>query len=78
MVKIPASWDAVGTQTILNNLVGEVLPDVDVLGSLSSTNDVVTPLDARCVVLKDRRGRRLGEPHTLEELAEVQNLASRS
>ncbi len=57
---------------ILKNLVGEVLADVDVLGSLPS-------LDARRVVLVDRdlRGRRLGEPHTLEELAEVQNLASR-
>ncbi len=77
MVKIPASWDAVVTQTILNNLVGEVLPDVDVLGSLPSANDVFTPLDARSVVFIDQRGRRLGEPHTLEELAEVQNLASR-
>ena len=40
---------------------------------------VGTPLDERRVVFVDRRGRRLGEPHTLEELAEVQtrNLASR-
>ncbi len=45
------------------------------LGSIPSTDDV-TPLDARRIVV-DRRGRRLGEPHTLEELAEVQNLASR-
>ncbi len=47
------------------------------LGSLPSADDVVTPLDARRDVFSDRRGRRLGEPHTLEELAEVQNLASR-
>ncbi len=62
---------------ILNNFVGEVLPDVDVLGSLPSADDVVTPLDARRVVFVDRRGRRLGEPRTVEELAEVQNVASR-
>ena len=45
---------------ILNNLVGEVLPDVDVLGSgsLPSADDVVTPLDARRVVVVDQRGRR--------------------
>ena len=62
---------------ILNNLVVEVLLNVDVLGSLPSANDVVTPLDARSVVFVDRRGRRLDESHTLEELAEVQNLACR-
>ena len=62
---------------ILNDLVGEVLPDVDVLGSLPATDDVVTPLVSRRLVFVDRRGRRLGESHTLEELAEVQDLASR-
>ncbi len=62
---------------ILNNFVGKVLLDVYVLGSLPSADDVVTPLDARSVVFVDLRGRRLGEPHTLEELAEVQYLASR-
>jgi hypothetical protein len=30
----------------LDDFVGEVLPDVNVLGSLTSTDDVVTPLDA--------------------------------
>ena len=69
-----------GTRTssisILNDLVGEVLPDVDVLGSLPSADDVVTALDARCVVFLDRRGRRLGESHMRKELADVQDLAS--
>ena len=37
--------------TILNDFVGEVLPDVDVLGTFPSADDVVTPLDARGVVL---------------------------
>ena len=62
---------------VLDDLVGKVLPNVDVLGSLPSADDVVTPLDARRVVFVDRRGRRLDESHTLEELAEVQNLACR-
>ncbi len=61
----------------MGELACEVLPDVDVLGLLPSANDVVTPLDASSVVFVDQRGRRLAEPHTLEELEEVQNLASR-
>ena len=72
--------DAVGTRqhlAILNDLVGEVLPNDDVLGSLPSADDVVTPLDTIRVVFVDRRGRRLDESHTLEELAEVHDLASR-
>ena len=36
--------------SMLNDLVGEVLPDVDVLGSLPSADDVVTPLDVRRIV----------------------------
>ncbi len=40
--------------TILNDLVGKVLPDVDVLGSLPPAVDVVTPLNARRVVFVDR------------------------
>ncbi len=61
---------------IPDDVVGEVLSDVDVLGSLT-TCDAVTPLDPRRVVLEDGRGRRAGESHTLEEPVEVQNLASR-
>ena len=37
--------------TVLDDLVGEVLPDVDVLGTFPSADDVVTALDARGVVL---------------------------
>ncbi len=33
------------------DLVGQVLPDVSVLGALPSTDDDVSPLDARRVVL---------------------------
>ena len=32
--------------TILDDLVGEVLPDVDVLGTFPAADDVVTPFDA--------------------------------
>jgi hypothetical protein len=59
---------------ILDDLVSEVLPDVDVLGPLASTHDVVSPLDARGVVLKHRRGVLLSQPESLEEVLEVQNV----
>ena len=44
--------------TVLDDLVGEVLPDVNVLGTFTAADDVVTPLDARGVVLV-YRGRLL-------------------
>ena len=59
---------------ILNILVSEVLPDVDVLGLLPSADDVVIPLDAHNVVLVHRRC--LDESRPLEELAEIQDLSS--
>ena len=40
--------------SILDDFVGEVLPDVNVLGSLTAADDVVTPLNTRRVVLVDR------------------------
>ena len=53
----------------------QVPPNVHVLASLPAADDVVTPLDTRRLVLADRRGRRLGESHRLEELGEVQHLS---
>ncbi len=47
---------------ILDELVGEVLPDVNVLGALPSTDDVDFPLDARLVVLVHWCRSLLGEP----------------
>jgi hypothetical protein len=38
---------------ILHGLVGKVLPDIDALGTLTPTHDVVRPLGARRVVLED-------------------------
>ena len=42
--------------TILNDLVGEVLPNIDMLGSLTAADDsdVVAPFNTRRVVLVDR------------------------
>ena len=37
--------------SILDGLMGEVLANVNVLGSLTAANDVVSPLNAGCVVL---------------------------
>jgi hypothetical protein len=39
---------------ILDHLLREVLPDVDVLCTLASPDDVVTPFDAGIVVLMNR------------------------
>ena len=38
---------------VLDHLVGEVLPNVDVLGSLTAADDVVAPLNTRRGVLVD-------------------------
>ena len=44
------------------------------LGTLPSADDVVSPLDARRVVLVHRGGGLLGEAHILEEVAKVKHL----
>ena len=64
--------------TILDDLVGEVLPDVDVLqvGTFSSADDVVTPLDARGVVLVYRGRLLLLESETVQKRPEIQDLAA--
>jgi hypothetical protein len=51
----------------------EALPDVDLLGSLPSADDVVvaTPLDVRRVVVIQGCWRRMNESFPLEELAEI-------
>ncbi len=59
--------------TILDHLMREVLPDVNVLRTLLITNEVVSPLDACSVVLV-----RFGEAHVLKEMTKVQDLRRRS
>jgi hypothetical protein len=39
--------------SILDRFMGEVLPDVDVLGTLSASNNVVAPLNTSVIVLVD-------------------------
>ncbi len=58
--------------------MGEVLLNVDVLGSFTSADDVVAPLDARGVVLVYRGGLLLLESETVQESPEVQNLTASS
>ncbi len=58
--------------------MGEVLPDVDVLGSFTSADDVVALFDARRVVLVYRGRLLLLESETVQESPEVQNLTSSS
>ncbi len=55
----------------------EVLPDVDVLGTLPARDDVVPPLDSRSVVLVHWSRRFLGEAQVLEEVLKVDDLRSR-
>ncbi len=51
---------------VLDDPVREVLPDVNMLGPLASSNDVVAPLDARGVVLEHLGGVLLSEAESLE------------
>ncbi len=53
--ELPRGVDSNQAQvSILDRLVGKVLPDVDVLGTLSASENVVAPLNAGIVVLVDR------------------------
>ncbi len=56
--------------------MGEVLPDVDVLGTFPSADDVVTPLDACGVVLVYRSRPLLRGPETVQKIPEIQDLAA--
>jgi hypothetical protein len=62
---------------ILDHLMSKVLPVVDVLRTLSTTNDVISPLNACGVVLIHRSRGRSGEAHVLAEMTKVQNLRRR-
>ncbi len=53
---------------VLDGLMHEVLLEIDVLDSLSSSDHEISPLDACGAVLIDRG---VWEPHVLEEVAEV-------
>ena len=51
--------------------MGEVLPDVDVLGTFPSADAIVTPLNARGVVLIYRGRLLLRETETVQKCPEV-------
>ena len=63
---------------VLDDLVGEVLPDVDVLGSLTAADDVVAPFNTRRVVLVDRGRLPLPESESAQKVSEVQDLTAHS
>ena len=62
---------------ILDDLMGKVFPDVNVLGALPAADDIVPPFDTCRVVLVHRGRLRLRKTHTLEEVAKVEYLRSR-
>ena len=53
---------------VLDHLVGEVLPNVYVLGSLTAADDVVAPFNTRRVVLVDRGRLPLPESESAQNL----------
>ena len=61
--------------SVLNGLT-RMLADVDVLGTLSPADDVVAPLDARSVVLVDRRLSCWRKPHGEEKTTKINDFDS--
>ena len=59
---------------VLDSLMREVLPDVDVFGALPSSDDVVRPLDAGGVVLVYGGIARRVETHVDQKIAEIDHL----
>ena len=62
---------------VLDSFMGEVLPDIEVLCTLSASDDVVTPLDASVVVLIDWGLRLWRKSHAPQEMSEIDHLNSR-
>ena len=63
---------------LLDHLVGEVLPNVDVLGSLTAADDVIAPFNTRSVVLVDRGRFPLPESKSAQKVPEVHDLTVHS
>ena len=63
--------------SVLNGLMRKMLADVDVLGTLSPTDDVIAPLDARSVILVDRRIFCWLKTHGGEKIMMINYLAAR-
>jgi hypothetical protein len=73
LVKTSASCCVVET---LDGLMRKMLADVHVLSTLAPAEDVVAPLDARSVVLVDRRVSSWCESRGREKVAEADSLES--
>ena len=71
MVRMSASWSAVGTL-----IRARCFRDVNVLGSLTAANDVVAPFNPRRGVPVDRGGLLLPETKSAQKCPEAQDLAS--
>ncbi len=55
--------------SLLDRFMGEVLPNVNVLGTLSASDDVVTPLNASVVVLIDRGPGFWSKSHAPQDMS---------
>mmetsp|Transcript_41811 Transcript_41811/g.87394 ORF Transcript_41811/g.87394 Transcript_41811/m.87394 type:complete len:89 (+) Transcript_41811:129-395(+) len=63
--------------SVLDCFMGEVLPDVDVLGTFSASDNVVAPLNTSVVVLVDRCPGFWRKTHAPQEVSEINHLNSR-
>jgi hypothetical protein len=61
---------------VLDRLMCEVLADINALGTLTSPNHMICPLDARHVVLEHRSVVLLAKLHVSQEGTEVDDLDS--
>ncbi len=61
---------------ILDDLIGKVFPDVNVLGAFPSANDIVLPFDTCCIILVHPSWLRLRKTHALEEVVKVKYFRS--
>ena len=62
--------------SVLNGLMRKMLADVDALCTLSPTNVVIVPLDARSVVLVDRRISCRRKTHAGEKITKINDFDS--
>ena len=63
--------------SILDRFMGEVVPDVNVLGTLSAFDNVVAPLNTSVFVLIDWGPGLWRKPHAPQEVSEINHLNSR-
>ncbi len=62
---------------ILDDLMGELFPDVNVLGALPAADEIVPPFDTCRIVLVHRGWLRLSKTHAFDEVAKVKYFRSR-